>query len=58
MSFSSTEVACLHDCEPGLGGDAADLLWYMFEQVFGMLLGSDGMEMVMDVLLGWLDSDG
>ena len=52
MSFSSAEVACLHDHEPGLGGDAADPLWYVFEQVFSMLLGSDGMEMVMDVLLG------
>ena len=37
---------------------AADPLWYMFEQVFGMLLGSDGTGMVVDVSLGWLDSDG
>ena len=55
-------MACLHDCELGLGGnlggDVADPLWYMFEQVFGMLLGSDGTGMVVDVSLGWLDSDG
>ena len=62
MSLSSTKMACLHDCELGLGGnlggDVADPLWYMFEQVFGMLLGSDGTGMVVDVSLGWLDSDG
>ena len=55
-------MACLHDHEPGLGGnlggDAAGLLWYVFERVFGMLSGSDGMAMVVDVSLGWLDSDG
>ena len=69
-------MAHLCDCEPGLGGNlggnVADPLWYMFEQVFSMfeqvfsmfeqvfsmLSGSDGTGMVMDVLLRWLDSDG
>ena len=55
-------MACLHDHEPGLGGnlggDAAGPLWYVFERVFGMLSGSDGMAMVVVVSLGWLDSDG
>ena len=55
-------MAHLHDCEPGLGGnlggDVANPLWYVFERVFSMLSGSDGMAMVVDVLLGWLDSDG
>ena len=62
MSFSSTEMACLHNHNPGLGGnlggDAADPLWYMFKQVFSMLSGSDGIGMVMDMSLGWFDSDG
>ena len=34
------------------------LLVQQFEWVFSMLPESDGMGMVMDVLLGWLDSDG